>query len=155
MNSPELGWPGTCTPPTHTQTNTHLLRHPRQAYDITELVPEPPKEGTGRRIRQLMDPDLLDLVDTSCLEPFAVETTGPDGATMAPFCRRAGRVIKVRGLRVWACGVLQAGGGRGGGAQHAPCLPCFLCWGWDWPPHPTPGVPAECWLVHHTPHGGA
>lgn len=48
-------------------------------------------------MRQLLDPDLLDDVDVEALglEPFQVETTGPDGAAMQPFCRRAGRVIKV------------------------------------------------------------
>lgn len=35
------------------------------------------------------------MIDTSGMEPFAVECTGPDGAIMAPFCRRAGRVVKV------------------------------------------------------------
>ncbi|KAG2441658.1 hypothetical protein HXX76_003276 [Chlamydomonas incerta] len=67
-----------------------------KGYDITDYVPDVPKEGS-RKVRQLLDPDLLDDVDVEelGLEPFQTETTGPDGATMQPFCRRAGRVIKI------------------------------------------------------------
>eukprot|EP00198_Chlamydomonas_reinhardtii_P008888 XP_001698225.1 flagellar associated protein [Chlamydomonas reinhardtii] len=66
-----------------------------KGYDITDYVPDVPKEGS-KKVRQLLDPDLLDDVDVEALglEPFQVETTGPDGAAMQPFCRRAGRVIK-------------------------------------------------------------
>lgn len=68
-----------------------------QAYDVTHYT-DMPRDGT-RKSRHLLDMDHLDAIDTSNMEPFAVEMTGPEGAINAPFCRRAGRVIKVEVVR--------------------------------------------------------
>ncbi|GLC52223.1 hypothetical protein PLESTB_000596700 [Pleodorina starrii] len=68
-----------------------------RAYDVTNFT-DMPRDGT-RKSRHLLDTDALDAIDTSSMEPFAVETTGPEGAINAPFCRRAGRVIKVEVCR--------------------------------------------------------
>ncbi|GLI69504.1 hypothetical protein VaNZ11_014138 [Volvox africanus] len=78
-------------------TNEGIAGFELRAYDVTEYT-DMPRDGT-RKVRHLLDTDMLDAIDTSLMEPFAVETTGPEGAINAPFCRRAGRVIKVEVIR--------------------------------------------------------
>ncbi|EFJ46635.1 hypothetical protein VOLCADRAFT_92800 [Volvox carteri f. nagariensis] len=78
-------------------TNEGVPGFELRAYDVTDYT-DMPRDGT-RKSRHLLDMDMLDAIDTSQMEPFAVETTGPEGAINAPFCRRAGRVIKVEVTR--------------------------------------------------------
>lgn len=70
LAQPHLARPATNAPLLHVVLPS-LTPSPPQAYDITHLVPEVPREGS-RRARNTLDPDLLDAIDTSELEPFQV-----------------------------------------------------------------------------------